>query len=118
MANIRLNAEQWNSFSPDIQFQIVSILKKANLLDEDHTVVADAKAPRAEDMMPGFLPNPFCESACDASAVVAAVVCDASAAIAAVDCSVLAPEAIAACLYAAELSRQACRANVRLSAIT
>ncbi|NJK53644.1 MAG: hypothetical protein HC936_14090 [Leptolyngbyaceae cyanobacterium SU_3_3] len=95
MANIRINANQWNSLSEDGKHQIIQIYRNTGLLKGDDNVVPDSGVPLVENIeFP--IPPKVCRIACDATATAAA-------------CAVLAPELIAACIAGAEIARQACR---------
>jgi hypothetical protein len=97
MANIRINANQWNSLSEDGKHQIIQIYRNTGLLKGDDNVVPDSGVSRVDNI--GFpIPPSVCRIACDVTATAAAAAC-----------AVLAPELVAACIAGAEIAREACR---------
>lgn len=103
MAEIRINAEQWNSVSSTEQQKILEGLRGTGALGPEDVIVADAAAPAfTEDTVMQPMWNPIkdlCKAACDTAAGMAVAWCTANTG----------GIGLAACLAAAEVARTHCR---------
>ena len=107
MADILVNANQWNVVPTDEQERIVTALRETGaLLDEDRIVADPSVTPFTEDTVLEPMWNPIkdivegaCKLACDTVAGTAAVWCTGNTGGA----------ALVACLAIAEAARKECR---------
>ena len=109
MAEIRVNAEQWNAIPGDEQNRIVAALREVGALNVEDQIIPDpSEAPFTEKTPFDLVGNPLkakgmreaiCKAACDAVAAQAVIWCTANTAGA----------GLVACLAAVEGVRQVCR---------
>lgn len=102
MADIRINADQWNALSSDEQNQITQNLRTNGLLKGESRVVPDpyVAALGENDLKPaGWVPPRVCRALCDTAQAAAVAVCVAETA----------GVALVACLAASQIAGDACR---------
>ena len=104
MANINVNAAEWNSLTGEQQNQIMGILRRTDLLKEGDRIIADANSPRVGMLAEGAVqPAGFwCKLACNAAE---------AAAVAA--CGLLSGPAAGICIAAAHTAGELCRSKCR-----
>ena len=102
MADIKINAGQWNGLSADHKTKITEILRGTNLLHEGDQVIADSTVAAIEGLNAGTVhPESFwCSLACNAAE---------AAAVAA--CAALSGPAAAVCVVAAHAAGELCRSK-------
>ena len=103
MAEVKVNAEQWNALSNDDQNRIVEALRETGALRDEDQVVADPDtAPFTEESTFEPMWNPIkdvCKMLCDSATAAAAAWCVANTG------GVL----LAACLAVAKVAQKECR---------
>lgn len=98
MADIPVNADQWNALEEDEQQRIEKMLREVELLGEDDKIIAD---PEVEPFEATAVVKPqgwVCELACRTAAAAGRAAC----------ASLGHPAAIAACLLAVREAERAC----------
>jgi hypothetical protein len=102
MADIKINASEWNALSTEQQTEITAILRRAGSIGDGDKIVPDAAAPEiglaaADAIQPeGF----WCKLACNGAE---------AAAVAA--CAALSGPAAAVCVAAAHAAGEYCRSK-------
>lgn len=103
MADVKINAQQWNSVSKEEQQRIENALRETGALKAgDRIVGAEDVPPFTADTELAPMWNPIkdvCKVACDSAAAAAVAWCTANTA----------GVGLAACVAAAEAARQVCR---------
>ena len=103
MANVGVNAVQWNALSDDEKSTITAAFREAKLIGADENLVADPAAPPYQSTSPEFMGwdplEDLCKKGCDIAATAAAGWCSANTA----------GVGLVACLAAAEAARKHCR---------
>lgn len=96
MAEIRINAEQWNAVSADDQNRIIGMLRDIGALRGDDRIVGDPSIDPFEEDAELF--PEICKIACEAIAAAAKAACLANTT----------GPVLVACLAAAELAHEEC----------
>ena len=102
MADIRINADQWNALSSDEQNQITENLSRNGLLKGESRIIPDpyVEALGEGDLRPaGWIPPRICRALCDTAQTAAIAACVAETAGA----------GLIVCLAAAQIAGDACR---------
>ena len=107
MANIPVNAAQWNAVSREDQEKIIAAFKESKLIGSDDTIVPDPNAEALDEDSPiimawnpiGDLKKSLCKKLCDALAATAFAWCAANTA----------GVGYIGCMAAAEALRKACK---------
>ena len=75
MADIRINATQWNALTEAIQRQIEQELKLAGALRPEDHIVPDPEAPLVDEITTDRLTDWICKMACELAAAAGKVAC-------------------------------------------
>jgi hypothetical protein len=100
MADLRINADEWNSVTPPQRDRIKQILVDCKLLDTTDQIISDPNAPKMDQLVP-TLSTSICKAACTAAQSIAVAACQ----------MLPTPIEVAACTAAALAADEFCRSK-------